>query len=336
VIHLLNAGLTALLTVFGIILYSLGFGRLLIKLRRKSPRVLMYHACEPEESDFTRGLSINTPPSRFKEQLNFISKYYRIVTLEDLCREDIPERAVVITFDDGYRSVYEHAFPLLKAHGFHATVFLVADVVDNGGVIWLNALSWYLSRDPSKARDLISERLGCSRTAPWDRFLDSLIADYDPVVVTNVLEELETKLGGSASRVARQERLYLGESEIAEMARHGVTYGNHTVSHPNLRRLSIDARRGELTIAKQSLLAIPGSIDALAYPFGIHDEVTRALAVELGYSMLLEVKGNNQPLDLLHIARLNVTSDSPGMLFAKMEVVYPFKAFLKHIISHLT
>ena len=37
----------------------------------------------------------------------------------------LPEKAVVITFDDGYASVYDSAWPRLQAHGFSATVFLV-------------------------------------------------------------------------------------------------------------------------------------------------------------------------------------------------------------------
>jgi peptidoglycan/xylan/chitin deacetylase (PgdA/CDA1 family) len=46
----------------------------------------------------------------------------------------VPERHVVVTFDDGYRNVYTEALPTLLRHGFTATVFLVADYVgrDNG------------------------------------------------------------------------------------------------------------------------------------------------------------------------------------------------------------
>ena len=37
-----------------------------------------------------------------------------------------PSRAVAITFDDGFKSVYDVAYPILKEFGFHATVFLVS------------------------------------------------------------------------------------------------------------------------------------------------------------------------------------------------------------------
>lgn len=38
--------------------------------------------------------------------------------------QPFPERSFVVTFDDGYRSVYDHAFPVLQRYGFSATVFL--------------------------------------------------------------------------------------------------------------------------------------------------------------------------------------------------------------------
>jgi hypothetical protein len=110
-----------ILTCSGIVVYYCGLARLVIGLRPRSPRVLMYHACEEAESDFTRGLSINTTPARFAAQLDFLQKYYRVVPLESLGGDAQPDRAVVITFDDGFRSVYDHALPLLSARNLPAT-----------------------------------------------------------------------------------------------------------------------------------------------------------------------------------------------------------------------
>ncbi|HEY7317526.1 MAG TPA: polysaccharide deacetylase family protein [Candidatus Binatia bacterium] len=54
---------------------------------------------------------------------------YRTLSLIDAAkclgvREPFPDRSVIITFDDGYRSVYEEAFPVLQQYGMSATVFL--------------------------------------------------------------------------------------------------------------------------------------------------------------------------------------------------------------------
>jgi peptidoglycan/xylan/chitin deacetylase (PgdA/CDA1 family) len=40
-----------------------------------------------------------------------------------------PERNVFLTFDDGFRDVFEHALPILREHGFRAMLFLVADLI---------------------------------------------------------------------------------------------------------------------------------------------------------------------------------------------------------------
>ena len=333
--RILNGLLTGILTGLGVVLYFSGIGRAIRFARRKTPRVLMYHACEPEEIGFTRGLSINTPPARFSAQLDFLARHYAIVSLNDLRGAEIPDCAVAITFDDGYRSVYTHAFPRLKARAFPATVFLVSEALNNRGLVWLNGIAWYYHRHPESAGEILADRLGLARGASWDELLDALIAGYDPALMAELDEALGAKLGISAAEAARREGLYLEDAELDEMARHGITFGNHTASHPNLGRLSRDAQHAQLTAAGEMIRNVPGAIDALAYPFGIFNDATQAIAEELGYSMRLEVKGDNRPLDLRRIARLNVTSDSPAVLFAKMEVVYPAKAYLSRLARRI-
>lgn len=87
-------------------------------------------------------------PGDFAEQMAYLAREgYRVISLPMLRdflagRGPLPAKSVVITFDDGYRSTYEFAFPILKKHGFPATVFLYSDFIGAG-----DALSWSQLRE---------------------------------------------------------------------------------------------------------------------------------------------------------------------------------------------
>ena len=80
--------------------------------------------------------------SQFREQLNYLKEHdYRVVPMADLLRYirgdgSLPKRAVVLTIDDGHRSAYRIAYPLLKEFGFPATLFIYSDYINNGGLRW--------------------------------------------------------------------------------------------------------------------------------------------------------------------------------------------------------
>ncbi|MFH0517178.1 polysaccharide deacetylase family protein [Streptomyces sp. M41] len=94
------------------------------------PRVpiLMYHAVSTTPNDATRALSV--APEAFAEQMALIAELgLTPVTTADLAARwrsgrPLPERPVLITFDDGYEGVHRHALPVLAKHGFAATVFV--------------------------------------------------------------------------------------------------------------------------------------------------------------------------------------------------------------------
>ena len=86
--------------------------------------ILMYHAID------TRVSPITVDPGTFRIQMESLATMQiPVISLhalvDGLHRQDLPERAVVITFDDGFVSVYTHAWPVLLEYGFPATVFLV-------------------------------------------------------------------------------------------------------------------------------------------------------------------------------------------------------------------
>jgi peptidoglycan/xylan/chitin deacetylase (PgdA/CDA1 family) len=101
--------------------------------------VLVYHNIGPE----AKGRLVLAAQT-FEEQMRYLkAQGYRVVSLSELYdfmsfKRQLPRRAVVITFDDGYKSFLQYAYPLLKELGFMATLFVYTDYVGAGR----NALSW--------------------------------------------------------------------------------------------------------------------------------------------------------------------------------------------------
>ena len=80
----------------------------------------------------------------FREQMRYLkTNGYRVVSLAEFIEftrlnRQLPQRAVVLTFDDGYRAFKDHAYPVLKELGFTATLFIYTDWVGAGR----GSLSW--------------------------------------------------------------------------------------------------------------------------------------------------------------------------------------------------
>ena len=99
----------------------------------------MYHYVSqpPADADvYRRDLSVT--PERFAEHLRYLQENgYTTVTLDDLLYaltegRPLPDKPVVLTFDDGYADNYEYAFPLLSGHGFIGHFFIITDFVNQG------------------------------------------------------------------------------------------------------------------------------------------------------------------------------------------------------------
>jgi peptidoglycan/xylan/chitin deacetylase (PgdA/CDA1 family) len=93
----------------------------------------MYHYVEefpPGADRIRRDLTVT--PANFEAQLQYLAQAgYQTITLTELHHHlvegrPIPERSIVLTFDDGYRDAYTVAFPLLQQYGFVGTFFVLA------------------------------------------------------------------------------------------------------------------------------------------------------------------------------------------------------------------
>jgi len=102
--------------------------------------VLIYHHFGDDRYPTT-----DVPLENFRRQMAYLrDNNYRVVPLAQLVAaladgRDFPDRSVVITIDDGYRSIYDRAWPILKSYGFPFTVFLYVEGLEKG---YSNYLTW--------------------------------------------------------------------------------------------------------------------------------------------------------------------------------------------------
>jgi peptidoglycan/xylan/chitin deacetylase (PgdA/CDA1 family) len=89
--------------------------------------IIMYHALHEQRSP------ISIAPATFEWQMRWLAEQrYHIIPLSRAVaclngESSLPPRSVVLTFDDGFESVYTVALPVLARYGFPATVFLVSE-----------------------------------------------------------------------------------------------------------------------------------------------------------------------------------------------------------------
>src|SRR5687767_14564371 len=84
-------------------------------------QVLSFHKVSPDAHPFFEPVH----PDVFDQYVQFLSRWYRVMDLNELVersqRGEVPDRAVAITFDDGYKDNYEYAFPILRKYRVPAT-----------------------------------------------------------------------------------------------------------------------------------------------------------------------------------------------------------------------
>lgn len=213
-------------------------------------------------------------PQRFATHLDHLARAYTVVGLEEVAAAagdggGLPRGAVALTFDDGHRSVYEHAFPQLRARGWPATVFVVAGLIGTQEPFWWDELTGLLAAGATAPGlpDDPREALRLLKTVPDEqrrRALDSLRR--------------------VAPTAVRQPQLTW--SEVREMAQGGITIGNHSLSHPCLPRCDDDVIEAELRGAHEVLTdRLERRPRTLAYPNGDADDRVRRVARNLGYEL---------------------------------------------------
>jgi len=243
-------------------------------MNRKGLRILMYHRFAARES--------------LARQCAHIRAHYSPVSLSQAADwlidgGRLPENALAVTVDDGYRDFYRVAYPVLREHGIPATVYLVSDFVDGSGWLWVDQVQYEflharapvfqieLRGQPPRTLELGTLEARRAAARAW-------IEAAKKLSNTERLRLLESLPGQLSVRLPQEppaEYEALRWEEVREMAAAGIQFGAHTRTHPILSRLDGERELAfEIEGSKRQIEKQLGrAVDHFCYPNGAREDV---------------------------------------------------------------
>ena len=275
--------------------------------------VLTYHRVdEPESSPELYPGLIGATPDEFDEHMRFLASSCRTLSLSDLLavrrgEAPLPPSAVLVTFDDGYRSVAERAWPIMRRHGVPLALFVPTAYPGRPG----NAFWWDRLWSALGIRDgAVSTPLGDLPVRTPEERLHSyrLLRAYVKSLPHEEAMELVDDLGGDSGDEPRRPSV-LDWDDLRRLAAEGVALGPHSRTHPLLHRVT-PAEAGEEVLGSLGDLEreVGPTPRVFAYPGGIDEGVTTLLEeerFELAFVTRRGVNDLGRP-DWLRLRRINV------------------------------
>jgi peptidoglycan/xylan/chitin deacetylase (PgdA/CDA1 family) len=309
---------------------------------------LAYHRVTDDDFDC---LDLNVKVDTFEKQIKFISQNYKTISLEKAVEllkkgDSIPDKTIVVTFDDGYRDNYINAFPILKKYRIPATIFLSVESIDKGQTFWFDKITYAVKRTKKKQIDLRKFNLReYLLQSEYDKkravneivlFAKKLIKEQLNSLTEYILKVLEVNLEEINVNYS-----ILKWDDIVEMRNNRITFGSHGMNHIILANLSQEEAKFEVIESRKKIQEKSEiEVKFYAYPNGDVDDFNEDivnLLKENGFSAACTlVRGSNNNGSLYKLHRYSMTNEVlNGLLgrFSKslfeMELLGAFEIFRK-------
>ncbi len=271
--------------------------------------VIMYHYVRDiKNSSFPaiKGLELNL----FVEQIQYLKKHYHFVTTEEIIdsinnNTKLPSKAVLLTFDDGYKDHYQNVFPILHDLKIQGSFYIPAKTVIDRQVLDVNKIHFILASVDDKKKliyeikSLLKEYRTEFNLNDFDFYFKKLAnanrldtadvvfikrilqVELDEVLRMKMVDSLFNKyIGVSESEFAKE--LYMNENEIKEMLNNGMHIGCHGYNHYWWNRLTANELEKEIDLSLKFLnnLGVNLTNWTAAYPYGSHSKEVEQLLKE--------------------------------------------------------
>lgn len=299
-----------------------------------SLRSLVFHDISDGLSPFTRGLGVSIAPEEFERIINFVCRYYSPLQLKDYidnrAKGSLPERPILITFDDAYASVARNAAPILQKCKVPAVFFVNSGLVGNRELATDNLLCYVANVRGVETLRSLARPFATSRNIRLDSLedvLDNLFPAMSQRQVAGLRERLVSAAGLSSANLAEQANLYVSAEQLRTLTSSGFEIGSHTTSHVFCRTLTPTELDLEIDDNNKNLKVITGAnVTTFSVPYGGPADFTKELAERLRSSghetvFLARDRANSATTDLYRLNRINIHSGTEARLFGEIEVL---------------
>jgi peptidoglycan/xylan/chitin deacetylase (PgdA/CDA1 family) len=288
--------------------------------------ILLYHNIVPNIAPDERWCAGQALPlASFERHVRWLAKHFRIVSLDECLEHKRGNGAtapivVALTFDDGLRSTFRNALPVLDELHAPATFFVTTGHLEHGKLLWfsyLNAVCFEGGYPRMTIDDHVLELQTTEQRRRARRILGELgKASGDP---TRFCLEL-AKIYPLPPNVALLYEGMTHEQLKVAGSSHLFAIGAHTLTHPYLSQKSEDVQRREIFESKEILSKLTGKpVRYFAYPGGDYGRDTLRLVKEAGYEAAFSVIPDQLGIDhLFEIGRVGIYTPSLFKLFLKV------------------
>lgn len=279
---------------------------------------------------------ISASCSQFREQMEYVRAHYDPIRFSDLLSAfdggaPLPDRPLIVTFDDGYIDNYTNAFPILRELQIPATIFVSTGYVGGTNTFWYDHVAYALYRAPEGELTLpgLGPRMRLDDVASRRRAAGVAVRHLCRIPDAHrrqCIQRLAAEIDFDIKPADRAWSQPMTWAQVREMCSAGIEFGAHTVNHAVLSQCDDDVLQRELVGSKARLEQETGtSVDVMSYPFGYsndYDERTSRAVRAAGFRLAASyLPGRNDlrrarhfELRRLHVERYTSMASLASML----------------------
>jgi peptidoglycan/xylan/chitin deacetylase (PgdA/CDA1 family) len=261
------------------------------------------------EDFFGFSSNVSATPEAFERQLAWIAKHFNVIDLQTLRahvvdKKPLPERPLLITFDDGYMDNYTNALPLLKKYGFPAVIFIVTGSMDNPAPLWWDICAESFRRTTKTSADLPLIGQQTLDTAETKNAVIRQMMQAFKLIPEQEKQVKVAELQSVLDVILPNTAMFFSWSQVRELVNNGIACQPHTVTHPILTRIPEDEMRWQVSQSRIQIIELSGQeVIAFAYPNGSTADYSPSAMQALqtaGYAMAFTLTPGPMPAKDIH------------------------------------